>query len=98
VTGPSTGSDSISVAGSGSGSASDAVPDGSGQDSGSVTLAARSASGRCWLLWKDVSTTWFGEETGGQPCVATALASAPTAGPPSASAVGWQQDAFPSGA
>ncbi len=92
VDGPSTSSDSISVAGSASG----AIADGASQDTGAVTLAARSSSGRCWLIWKDVSATWYGEQTSGSSCVATALASEPTVGTPTSSTVGWQQGGFPS--
>jgi hypothetical protein len=80
VTGPSTGPTVISLATGG----------------GSVTLADRSTSGTCWLIWKSAaSATWYGAQTGLSSCTAPVLAAPPTAGPVSSSAIGWQQGSFP---
>lgn len=67
-----------------------------GSASGTVTLAARSSNGTCWLLWRgDGSATWFGAQTGQPTCTASSLASTPVAGPVSSSTIGWQQGSFP---
>jgi hypothetical protein len=88
VAGPSTNATTISmavVAGDGSGAG------------GSVTLAVRSTGGTCWLAWKSSgSGTWYGAQTGQPSCTAPALASVPTAGPVSASTIGWQEGSYPS--
>ncbi len=111
VTGPTTGASTVSVAltaGTGSpggavgaaisgaeAAGSGAVTGGSGI-SGTVTLAARSANGTCWLVWRgDGSATWYGAQTGLPSCTAPALAVAPSAGPVSSSGIGWQQGSFP---
>ena len=63
---------------------------------GTVTLAAHSSSGTCWLVWKgDGSVTWYGAQTGLATCTAPALASAPSPGPVSSSGIDWQQGGFP---
>jgi hypothetical protein len=68
-----------------------------GGASGSVTLAARSSNGTCWLVWRGAgSATWFGAQTGQPSCTAPALSSAPEAGPVSSSSIGWQPGTFPS--
>lgn len=66
-----------------------------GGPTGSITLAARASDGTCWLVWKSASATWYGAQTGLASCSAPTLASAPTSGPISAAAIGWQQGAFP---
>ena len=83
VSGPSTNASTVSVA---------IVTDGSG----AITLADRSSDGTCWLVWRSpASPAWYGAQTGLASCTAPALASAPTPGPVSSSAVGWQQASFP---
>jgi hypothetical protein len=88
VTGPSTNATTISMA----------VVAGDGTaGGGSVTLAVRSTGGTCWLAWKSSgSGTWYGAQTGQPGCTAPALASVPTAGPVSASSIGWQEGSYPS--
>jgi hypothetical protein len=63
---------------------------------GSITLAARGADGTCWLVWKSAGATWYGAQTHLSSCSAPAIASAPTAGPVSSGAIGWQSGSFPS--
>ena len=64
--------------------------------SGTVTLAARSSDGTCWLVWKgDGTATWYGAQTGLGSCTAPALTSAPSAGAVTSSRIGWQQGSFP---
>ena len=64
--------------------------------SGTVTLAARSSDGTCWLVWKgDGTATWYGAQTGLGSCTAPALTSAPDAGAVTSSSIGWQQGSFP---
>ncbi len=64
--------------------------------SGTVTLAARSSDGTCWLVWKgDGTATWYGAQTGLGSCTAPALASPPNAGAVTSSTIGWQQGSFP---
>jgi len=106
--GSSSSSSTVSVATSSTGSSAGGVGgvaglgDGSDQGgggSGSITLAVRASSGNCWLAWKGAGGgTWFGEQTGLTSCHAVTLASAPTAGVVSSSAIGWRQGAFPSSA
>jgi hypothetical protein len=87
VSGPSTNADTVSVATS------------TGTDgSGSMTLAAWSTSGDCWLIWKGSGGTLFGEQTNLRSCIAPTLGTQPSAGTPSATAIGWRQGAFPSNA
>ncbi len=63
---------------------------------GTVTLAAHSSNGTCWLVWKgDGSATWYGAQTGLASCTAPTLGAAPSPGPVSSSAIGWQQGGFP---
>jgi hypothetical protein len=103
VSGPSSSADTVSVAtsdataDSGSGIGGDGSDQNSG-GSGSMTLAAWSSSGNCWLIWTGGGATWFGEQTGLTSCVAPALASPPVAGTPSSTAIGWRLGAFPSNA
>jgi hypothetical protein len=86
--GASTGSSTVSVAtsaGTGGG--------------GGLTLAVRSSSGNCWLVWDGGGgATWFGEQTNLPSCTAPALGTAPTASPVSSTAIGWRLGAFPSSA
>ena len=64
---------------------------------GSVTLATRSASGVCWLVWHASGTaTWYGAQTHLASCSAPALGSPPSQGPVSSTAIGWQTGSFPS--
>jgi len=87
VAGPSASSATISVAAS-TGSA--------GGAGGGMTLAVRSATGNCWLVWKgDGGATWFGQQTGLTSCTAPPLGTAPTATPVSSTSIGWRQGAFP---
>jgi hypothetical protein len=87
LSGPSTNATTISLAVVGG------VGNGGG---GSVTLAVRSTGGTCWLAWKSSgSDTWYGAQTGQSSCTAPALASVPTAGPVSASSIGWQEGSYP---
>jgi len=80
--GPSTGPGTVSVT---------AAPDGSG-----VTLVTRSGDGTCWAVWwSPRSATWYGAQTGQASCTAPALSAAPSAGPVSSAAIGWQQGSFP---
>ncbi len=66
--------------------------------SGTVTLAARSSDGTCWLVWKgDGTATWYGAQTGLGSCTAPALTSAPDAGTVTSSSIGWQPGSFPPG-
>lgn len=65
--------------------------------SGAVTLADRSSDGVCWLVWKSSnSATWYGAQTGLTSCAAPQLSGAPTPGPVSTTAIGWQHGGFPS--
>jgi len=83
VSGPSTNTSTVSVA---------IVTDGSG----AITLADRASDGTCWLVWRSPGTAaWYGAQKGLASCTAPALASAPTPGPVSSSAIGWQQASFP---
>jgi hypothetical protein len=84
--------------GAATGGAAGTGANGVGADSGTVTLASRSASGTCWLAWKSAgSSSWYGAQTHLSSCAAPALASAPTPGPVTASSIGWQQGGFPAG-
>ena len=83
---PSTDATTVSVA----------VVPGSGGEGGSITLAARASDGTCWLVWRSAgAATWYGAQTDLPSCTAPALASAPTPGPVSSSAIGWQPGSFP---
>ena len=110
VTSGSSGSNGSSGSSGGSGSAIGAAISGAeaagagssdgaglgGSGSGTVTLAARSSDGVCWLVWKGQgSGSWYGAQTGLASCTAPALSSAPTPGPVSSSGIGWQQGSFP---
>ncbi len=67
-----------------------------GGSGGSVTMASRSGDGVCWLTWKSAnSPTWYGAQSGLASCTAPAIASAPSPGPVSSTAIGWQQGSFP---
>jgi hypothetical protein len=90
IAGPSTNATTISMAvASGSGGAG-------GGTGGSVTLADRSPSGTCWLVWRSTgSSTWYGAQAGQSSCTAPAISSVPSPGPVSATSIGWQQDSFP---
>jgi hypothetical protein len=80
----------------GAGSSDSAVPGGAGGASGTVTLAARSSDGVCWLVWRGQgSGSWYGAQTGLASCTAPALSSAPSPGPVSSSGIGWQEGSFP---
>ena len=64
---------------------------------GGVTLADRSSDSTCWLVWRaGPGPTWYGAQTRLSSCTAPALDGAPTPGPVSSSAIGWQQGSFPS--
>ena len=97
VTGPTTSSSTVSVAASAATvTAGAGIGSGIGTGSGgSVTLADRAADGTCWLVWKSAQATWYGAQTKASSCTAPVIASAPTAGPVSASAIGWQEGSFP---
>jgi hypothetical protein len=101
VSGPSTGPTTVSVAVAagpggdvggigGVGGVGDA-----GGGSGSVTLADRSTSGTCWLVWKSAGVAWYGAQTNLSSCTAPSLASTPSPGPVSSTTIGWQQGTFP---
>jgi hypothetical protein len=63
---------------------------------GSITLADRSTSGTCWLVWRSAGGgTWYGAQTGQASCTAPALASTPSPSPVSSSTIGWQMNSFP---
>ncbi len=65
-------------------------------DTGAVTMADRSSDGTCWLVWHSSnSTTFYGAQTKLVSCTAPLLSTVPTAGPVSASAIGWQEGTFP---
>jgi hypothetical protein len=86
------------AAGAAGGDGSDSGGGGSGGSggSGSITLAIRSTSGNCWLIWKGAGGgTWFGEQTDLPSCTAPALGAAPTASTVSSTAIGWRYGAFP---
>ncbi|MGO8872226.1 MAG: hypothetical protein ACLQPH_12655 [Acidimicrobiales bacterium] len=86
VNGPSTDATTVSVA----------VAPGPGGEAGSITLAARASDGTCWLVWSSAgSATWFGAQTGLSSCTAPQLATAPTPGPVSSTAIGWNSGSFP---
>lgn len=102
ISGPTTSDTSVSVADSATGStAPGQAPSlgGAASSAGSVTLAAYSEStsgnGSCLFVWMTTGATWFGAEADQTSCTATALASAPTAGTPSATSIGWAQTTFP---
>jgi hypothetical protein len=103
VTGPSTNPTTVSMAVTG---AADAQPGadieaaggigGTGGDGGSITLAARSTNGTCWLVWKSSGgSTWYGAQSGQSSCTAPAIAAAPSPGSVSSSTIGWQPSSFP---
>jgi hypothetical protein len=95
ATGGSFGS-AISSAEAAAGSAAGAAGTRPGPATGTVSLATRSSNGTCWLVWRgEGSATWFGARTGQSSCSAPALASAPSAGPVTSSAVGWQLGSYP---
>lgn len=83
TTGASSGDDQVSLV------ASPAPGD------GSVTLALRSSSGTCFLVWTASAATWFGTEPGAGTCAAGALDAPPAASTPGPGKVGWQQGTFP---
>ncbi len=91
VAGPSSNASTVSVAlGQGQPGPSTGGP------GGSITLAARSSNGICWLIWKGgVAGTWYGAQTGLSSCTAPALTTAPSPGPVSSATIGWQQGGFP---
>jgi hypothetical protein len=63
---------------------------------GAVTMAARSADGTCWLVWRGSgSATFYGAQTHLSTCTAPAISAAPVPGPVSSSAIGWQEGSFP---
>lgn len=63
---------------------------------GSVTLATRSSDGVCWVVWHaPTAQTWYGAQTGLASCTAPALAAAPSPGPVTSGAIGWQTGGFP---
>jgi hypothetical protein len=66
---------------------------------GSVTLAAYSNStsgaGSCLFVWMTSGATWFGAEADQTSCTAVTLTSAPTAGAPSSTTIGWAESTFP---
>ncbi len=85
VSGASTGPTTVSMA---TGSTAEGA--------GEVTLTDRSSDGTCWVVWSSPSSpTWYGAQTGQSSCTAPALAGAPSPGPVSRSAIGWQSGAFP---
>jgi hypothetical protein len=61
---------------------------------GSVTLAARSATGECFYVWVSSSATWFGAGPGPSYCQALALNAAPSVST-AASAINWHAGSFP---
>lgn len=91
VAGPTSSASVVSVA-----TAPDQSGGVTGGPTGSITLAARATDGTCWLVWKSATATWYGAQTGLASCSAPALTSAPSPGPVSATAIGWQQGTFPS--
>jgi hypothetical protein len=101
TSGASTSDTTVSVADSATGTAPGQAPPvgGSVSSTGSVTLAAYSQStsgnGSCLFVWMTTGATWFGAESNQTSCTATAIASAPSAGTPSATAIGWAQTTFP---
>lgn len=61
---------------------------------GSVTLAARSATGECFYAWVNSSATWFGTGPDASSCQASALNAAPSASS-AASGINWRAGSFP---
>ena len=103
TSGSTTSDASVSVADSATGSGAPGQAPalgGSASSTGSVTLAAYSEStsgnGSCLFVWMSTGATWFGAEADQTSCTATALASTPTVGTPSATSIGWAQTTFPS--
>lgn len=103
TSGPSTSDISVSVADSSAGTGTPGQTPGLGDgasSSGSVTLAAYSEStsgnGSCLFVWMTTGATWFGAEDDQPSCSATAMTTAPVAGIPSATSIGWAQSTFPS--
>ena len=108
--GVGTGTAGASPSGGGSGSIGSAISSaeaaggagagaggGAGANSGTVTLAARSSNGTCWLVWRGVgSAIWYGAQTDQPSCTAPGLVSTPSAGPVTSSSIGWQPGSFPS--
>jgi hypothetical protein len=94
VAGPSSNASTVSMAvGQPQPGSSTGGPGGPG---GSITLADRSSNGTCWLIWKGGGAgAWYGAQTGLSGCTAPALATAPSPGPVSSAAIGWQQGGFP---
>jgi hypothetical protein len=103
TSGPSTSDNQVSVASfggqPGAGSSGSIPSVGGASSSGSVTLAtfsnSTSGQGSCLFVWMTEGTTWYGAESDQSSCAAPSLASAPQAGAPSSSAIGWAQNAFP---
>ncbi|MGD0313334.1 MAG: hypothetical protein ABSC90_12815 [Acidimicrobiales bacterium] len=107
VSGPSSGPSTVSVAVADTGvggvsgvsgvSGVGGIVGGTGNGAGasSVTLAARSSDGICWLVWRGGSTTFYGAQTHQSTCTAPAITAAPVPGPVSSSTIGWQPGGFP---
>lgn len=104
TSGPSTDDMSVSVAASTQSGAPGSAPGlgagGAGSSAASVTLASYSSStsgtGSCLFVWMTTGTTWFGAEADQTSCTAVAMDSAPVAGAPSATSIGWAPTTFPS--
>lgn len=94
--GPSTGPGVISVAAAaGAGTGGVSVPGAPATGSSGAALAVRSTSGNCWFAYLDGAVPWYGEQTGQASCSAPPLSGAPSPGPVSSSAIGWQAGSFP---
>jgi hypothetical protein len=76
-----------------------AVVGGASSGGGSVTLAAfsqrTSGIGSCLYVWMTTGATWFGAEPGQTTCAAASLSTAPTAGLPTSTSIGWSSTTFP---
>jgi hypothetical protein len=98
TSGPSTSSDTVSVAPSGSSGANAGGSTGptglsgtlgGGRSGGSLTLAAHAKTGTCWYLWLGRGGPRYGAQTQKSSCQAVPIATAP---PPSAA---WSSTRFP---
>jgi hypothetical protein len=88
--GPSTGPGTVSVSATTVGGIGPVTP-----TSEAFSLAVRSDSGTCWYVWTDGAVPWYGAQLNQHSCQAPALISAPQAGTPSSSTIGWQEGGYP---
>jgi hypothetical protein len=106
--GPSTSSNTVSVAntgGAGGSATGVTLPGGqampslgggsSDGSSGTATFAVYSNSGTCFYQWFGTGGPFDGVETGQHSCQAVPIAVAPAPSAPSSTGIGWQQNSFP---